>query len=266
MESIQLLVCTQGEGIHRVPAMLLPPMPGVSYLISWQVPQVQHAEVPQALRGRDDVRVVCQQGRGLARNRNHALTYASGDILVLADDDCRYTAASFQLIRDAFAQAPHAHIIAFQAADTEGRPLRSYPAAPYRYPHLPRGAYVASVEMCMRRAATVLAFDERFGLGAPYLCCGEEDVFLHQAHGRGYVIEYVPQVMVQTPAGTTGTRFLTDAAVQRSKGAVLAMLYGFWGALARCLWQRSVLRSCSLMQRFRILHHMWQGVRYIVSA
>ena len=39
MESIQLLVCTQGEGIHRVPAMLLPPMPGGSYLMSCRLPQ-----------------------------------------------------------------------------------------------------------------------------------------------------------------------------------------------------------------------------------
>lgn len=34
--TLQLLICTFNDGIKRIPDLLLPPIDGVEYLVSWQ--------------------------------------------------------------------------------------------------------------------------------------------------------------------------------------------------------------------------------------
>lgn len=271
--SIYVLVCTINEGIRKVSRVLLPPEAGVRYVVSWQQTKVCEA-CPEALQ-RDDVTITTLQGRGLSRNRNHAMQVAvslfsdmmEDVVFVIADDDERLEATAFSKIRDLYARYPRLDGALWRMADLEdGHLLKEYPASVTDYRHCPRNCYPSSVEMTFRSRLYVmgLRFDERFGLGSERLAAGEEEVFLADALRRGLRIWMYPQVLCFTVAQTTGLRVL-DVKVLRSKGAVYAYNHSI-------LWAffRSVREALSLAFRHRypfspIFRNIWYGVKYIRS-
>ena len=265
MLTIQFLISTLGERIAQAAKVLLPPMEGVSYVVVWQRNGIISDALPAELKEREDVSIVEDNGKGLARSRNIALENATADLLVITDDDNRYDTAAIELIRNAFEKHPTAGLIQFQALSMEGKPLRNYPAFPYTYETRPRGTYFCSVELVMRRKANLPRFDERFGLGAE-LGCGEEEVFVHEAVKRGVKMIYVPQPLVRTDGATTGGRFLTDAAVQRAKGAVLCILHGKVGAWLRLCSQVMQLHGITWQKRKEIAHNMCLGIQKVAKA
>ena len=265
MLTIQFLISTLGERIAQAAKVLLPPMEGVSYVVVWQRNGIGSDALPAELKEREDVSIVEDNGKGLARSRNIALENATADLLVITDDDNRYDTAAIELIRNAFEKHPTAGLIQFQALTMEGKPLRNYPAFPYTYETRPRGTYFCSVELVMRRKANLPRFDERFGLGAE-LGCGEEEVFVHEAVKRGVKMIYVPQPLVRTDGATTGGRFLTDAAVQRAKGAVLCILHGKVGAWLRLCSQVMQLHGITWQKRKEIAHNMCLGIQKVAKA
>lgn len=224
--TLDILICTIGTGVETIPSMLLPERQGVRYVISVQhTGPASEVTIPQELTSRPDVTVVLLPGKGLSRNRNNAISMASADICLIADDDNRYLPQHIDTILDSWMQNPDADIITFQAENYRGEPLHPYPVP-----------YVCSQEMTFRRDsinAHDLRFDERFGLGSQLLCAGEEDVFMHDARKAGLTIRYIPKPIVRTAAGTTGTRFLTDPKVQVTKGATFRYIYGTGGAIWR---------------------------------
>ena len=265
MLTIQFLISTLGERIAQAAKVLLPPMEGVSYVVVWQRNGIGSDALPAELKEREDVSIVEDNGKGLARSRNIALENATADLLVITDDDNRYDTAAIELIRNAFEKHPTAGLIQFQALSMEGKPLRNYPAFPYAYETRPRGTYFCSVELVMRRKANLPRFDERFGLGAE-LGCGEEEVFVHEAVKRGVKMIYVPQPLVRTDGATTGGRFLTDAKVQKAKGAVLCILHGKVGAWLRLCSQVMQLRGIAWQKRKEIAHNMCLGIQKVAKA
>lgn len=265
MLTIQFLISTLGKRIAQAAKVLLPPMEGVSYVVVWQRNGIGSDALPAELKEREDVSIVEDNGKGLARSRNIALENATADLLVITDDDNRYDTAAIELIRNAFEKHPTAGLIQFQALSMEGKPLRNYPAFPYAYETRPRGTYFCSVELVMRRKANLPRFDERFGLGAE-LGCGEEEVFVHEAVKRGVKMIYVPQPLVRTDGATTGGRFLTDANVQKAKGAVLCILHGKVGAWLRLCSQVMQLHGITWQKRKEIAHNMCLGIQKVAKA
>ena len=265
MLTIQFLISTLGERIAQAAKVLLPPVEGVSYVVVWQRNGIGSDALPAELKEREDVSIVEDNGKGLARSRNIALENATADLLVITDDDNRYDTAAIELIRNAFEKHPTAGLIQFQALSMEGKPLRNYPAFPYAYETRPRGTYFCSVELVMRRKANLPRFDERFGLGAE-LGCGEEEVFVHEAVKRGVKMIYVPQPLVRTDGATTGGRFLTDAKVQKAKGAVLCILHGKVGAWLRLCSQVMQLHGITWQKRKEIAHNMCLGIQKVAKA
>lgn len=265
MLTIQFLISTLGERIAQAAKVLLPPVEGVSYVVVWQRNGIGSDALPAELKEREDVSIVEDNGKGLARSRNIALENATADLLVITDDDNRYDTAAIELIRNAFEKHPTAGLIQFQALTMEGKPLRNYPAFPYAYETRPRGTYFCSVELVMRRKENLPRFDERFGLGAE-LGCGEEEVFVHEAVKRGVKMIYVPQPLVRTDGATTGGRFLTDANVQKAKGAVLCILHGKVGAWLRLCSQVMQLHGITWQKRKEIAHNMCLGIQKVAKA
>lgn len=243
------------------------PQEGVSYLVAWQqsedfIKSETERTLPTFIERRNDVRVVTMQGTGLSKNRNLALKHAMGDLLVVADDDCRYTEESLTNIRKAFELHTDAAVIVLQAHAPNGKPLHNYSSESYEYKQRPRFSYFSSWEMVLRRASNLPRFDERFGIGA-YLGCGEEEVFIHNASQQGLKIYYEPLPLVVTPAETTGTRFLSSKAVQRAKGGVLCVMHGPLSAFSRCVKYAFCHVNAPLMQRLRIFLEMIKGCFYI---
>lgn len=262
--TIEILVCTLDEGISEVADLLLPPLPEVKYLVAWQQTHDHQPPLPASWKQRGDLRVLTHTGSGLSRNRNFALKHAEGDWLVIADDDNRYTPQYLQHLRHAIGLHPDAAALQLQAADYAGQPLRNYPPHAYEYSQRPRGAYVASCELALRRNAMLPAFDTRFGLGT-YLGCGEEEVFIHQLATSGQSVWYEPQLLVMTDAATTGIRFSQLPAVQRGKGGVLCMMHGPWSAALRCLKYAFTQPRLRVATRFTSLWQMFKGIAYVLT-
>ena len=97
---LELLICTLDERIARVPDILLPARPDISYLVSMQYTDPKFlGHVPDMLRQRPDVRLIFLEGKGLSRNRNHCLDATTGDLALIVDDDCRYREEYFDRVR-----------------------------------------------------------------------------------------------------------------------------------------------------------------------
>lgn len=236
--TIDILICTIDEGVGSVSQVLMQPTSGVHYVVSVQYTKGGLPEIPAALAERADVTVTVLEGRGLSRNRNNALAHATGDVVVIADDDCRYTPQQIERVRRVYAERPQAGAICFEAESYDGRPLKAYPSTALPYIEAQRrGYYPTSMELTFRRpvfADTNVCFDERFGLGAS-LPAGEEEVLLADLQRAGVSVWFVPEVITSTDPVTTGDRFLADARLQMTKGAVFRHCYGVPSALWRTL-------------------------------
>lgn len=266
LPSLDILICTMNrEGLTRVSHMLLPPHEGIHYVVSVQgtVPLAESDEA-QPLH-RPDVTLTFLSGYGLVRNRNHALQHAQSDLLLIADDDERLSIAQLDQLRATMKEHPNVDIGLFRLTDPQGQYFKYYP--PYSLPYksaLRLGYYVCSLEIVLRRRVTDthLLFDERFGLGAPYLCAGEEDVLLHDALRRGLRILLFPHTIGSTDSHTTGTLFLTSPLVQRSKGATFSYCYGLPSALWRTLKEGLYHLLHHHVNPLPIFRNMVTGIRY----
>lgn len=251
--SLDILICTVSDRLTAIPDMLLPKRDGVHYIVS-----VQHTcpaskvIIPAALESRPDVTVGLLQGMGLSRNRNNALSMSKADICLIADDDNRYKPEYIDTILDAWNANPDADILTFQAQTLQGEPLHPYPAP-----------YVCSVEITFRRSSVTgkgIKFDERFGLGSPLLCAGEEEVFIADARRAGLTVKYVPRVTVQTESKTTGSSLLGSPKLQLTKGAVFRYVYGTGNAV----WRSFKEAGWYLIQKganpFPIVFNMLRGI------
>lgn len=260
--TIEVLLCTTAPRLHTVAQVLLPPRPGVRYLVSCQqlddaawaairpAPGVYTIEGGSSIRSlRPDVAFLTLPGRGLSRNRNHALAHATGDLLLLADDDEQLLPDTLDAMPADFAASPQCGILLYEA---EGSGKR-YPAD-----------YVSSWEVALRHeVARSVRFDERFGLGSAELACGEEELFVWEARRRGYGVGRMPRVVCRVEGETTGRRFLRDPRVQRSKGALLAVMHGPWRALLLCLREAASYSVRYGANPFPLLRHMLWGIRYV---
>ena len=249
--TLDILICTIGNGLDRVPSMLPPPTEGVRYIVSAQY-EDSPTVIPQEISGRDDVTVDLIPGKGLSRNRNNALRLASSDICLIADDDSRYRPEFIETILSSWQENPQADILTFQAQTLEGEPLHPYPAD-----------YVCSIERTFRRTSITqrgIRFNERFGLGSPLLSAGEEDVFMADARKAGLNICYIPKVIVQTQARTTGTRFLEDPRIQVTKGATFRYVYGTYSAVWRSFKEAGWYLVHRHVNPLPILFNMLKGI------
>lgn len=262
---LNVLVCTLDEGIRHVPDLLLPPRPDVDYIVSFQyTSEDKTALVPPQLTERADVTVYPLPGRGLSANRNHAFRHATGDVLLIADDDNRYRPEYFDSILQVYEQEEEVDIALFRVKDHQGKWLKSYPEQQFDYSDAPRSYYPCSPEITLRRRVVEsgLHFNEHFGLGASFLCAGEEDVFLCDALRRGLTVRGYPYAIAETDGTGTGLRFLTDMRVQRSKGAVFCYVYGWQKALWLCLKEALFHAVHHGILPGRLFRNMWDGITY----
>jgi len=250
--TLDILISTMAPKVDVISEMLLPEREGVRYVISVQYTQDEPPVLPAQISSRSDVTAGFLQGTGLSRNRNNALRMSQADICIIADDDNRYTPEYIDTILDSWNENPDADILTFMALDYYGEPLHPYPAH-----------YVCSQEITLRRESIIsrsIFFDERFGLGSPLLCAGEEDVFIHDARKAGLTVRFIPKVIVCTDKFTTGIRFLTDKKVQITKGATFRHIYGTANAIWRSFKEAGWYLFHKGANPFPILFNMLKGI------
>lgn len=262
--TLSILICTINDRIKDVPGMLLEEREDVTYIISFQYTDNMFLDmVPDVLRTRRDVEFIAHPTVGLSRNRNTALGACRTALALIADDDTHYTNEQIDTIIRVFNENPSVDVACFQAVYEDGTPLKTYPNYDFSYRQTPRGYYYSSIELALRTDTQLPLFDTRFGLGAPYLCCGEEEVFLYHAQCAGLNVHYFPYITASTRHGvTTGQRFSTDTRVRRSKGAVFYVIYGLFGGYLR-ICKTALLQKHNRWQAYR---DMMDGLKYILRT
>lgn len=232
---IDVLICTINERIADVPQMFLAPREDVTYVVSMQYTDDFYLEmIPDEILDRGDVQLVTLEGKGLCRNRNHALRAATGDVAVIADDNVRYCDEYFDNIRRVFEEHDEVDIAQFKNKLSYLETQNLYPPHSCTYPNVPRGLFVSSIEMVIRLSSVrgKVWFDERFGLGSPHFVCGEESIFVHDAVRAGLRVTYFPIYIVEHGIPGTGTKIFTDERVLMSNGAMLYYIHG-WSSYLR---------------------------------
>ncbi len=268
MLPLYVLISTIDAGIVQTMSALPQPAAGVCYVVSWQQTYPQ----PALVCDRTDVLITTLQGRGLSRNRNHALEAAAGSmtdslqdaVFIIADDDCSYTHAAFEQVREFYAAHPRVDIALMRARAADGSYLKPYPKKAVSYRKRPRSYYVTSMEMTFRPRVwhAGLRFDERFGLGAELLCACEEEVFLTDAMRKGLTVVAVPIDLCTTNAQTTGKQLL-EPHLLMSKGALYRYRSNTLRAFCRCLAESLSLSVHLHVNPLTPLRLLICGVRYI---
>lgn len=261
---LSILICTINDRIKDVPEILLPERPDVAYIVAFQYTDKMFLDmVPAVLNERKDVELIPHPTTGLSRNRNTALSSCHTELAIIADDDTRYTEEQINTIIQTFKDHPEVDIACFQAVYTDGTSMKEYPHHSFDYIHTPRGHYYSSIELALRADTQLPLFDTRFGLGASYLSCGEEEIFLYHSFCAGLNVRYFPYVTATTRIGeTTGERFDTDVRVRRSKGAVMLVFHGLVGGFLRIVKIALSLKS----NRWGAFCDMMDGYRYILRT
>lgn len=260
--TLEVLVCTIDEGISNIKNLLLSPINGVSYLISWQHSHVnENYTIPQELI-RNDVKIAHIQGRGLSRNRNNAISHATGDICLIADDDCSYRPEYFNAVIDTFQKCPELDIATFK--HTNKHESKVYPATSFNLKHKAKGYFTSSIEIAFRRTSVQgkLWFNEHFGLGAPVLQSGEENIFILDAIKAGMNCQYFPIVIVEHNHPTTASSRAGNPGVIMAEGAYISIAYT-WTALPRLILKAFRLNKKNSLGFFKNLSYIFKGVSYI---
>lgn len=218
---LEILMAAYGEaGVKRIVETDPPRLEGVEYTVSWQQPK---GDIPSYLASRDDFRILKFYTKGSSTNHNHAIDAARGEILLMADDDQKYTADSLRAIISAFDSHPDCDFLTFRFT-TDG-PAKYYPSESFDWRKPPKGAYVSTIEMAVRRSSLTpdTRFDENFGVNCPF-ACGDDQVFLHNLLKAGLKGRFIPMDICFHPGDTTGSR-LSMAVMAEAKGAMFMKLH-----------------------------------------
>ena len=152
-------------------------------------------------------KMISTQTRGVGRNRNLALTYASADICMLADDDVRYDDDMEERILGEFEKHPDADIIIFHfETDNLSRKLRQYKTTRKCPPweRMPWGTFRAAFRLESVRKANIW-FSTLFGGGCIFPS-GEDSMWFIDAKKAGLTF-YVSKETIGTVCFDTSTWF-----------------------------------------------------------
>lgn len=222
---LQVMICAYGrDGLRRVAAASHPKTDGVEYLVSLQKdPYEEDYPLPDVL-DRDDFRLIVHSTKGLAVNRNVALSKATAPLLLISDDDVDYTVEGLESVIKAFSDNPESDILTFRFESNAGQ--KQYPGEKASLSRPPKGYFVSSIEIAMRRTSVQgkVWFNENFGIGACFPS-GEEDIFLRDCLDAGLHGLFLPVTIARHDGKTTSERNLMLPSWPQTKGAVFLRLH-----------------------------------------
>ena len=163
---------------------------------------------------------------GLSKSRNMALDNATGEYLIIADDDLEYIDGYEKIIVESFEKNPNMDIIVFQVEGIE-QVFKNYSKKGKKISFL-GSLHVSSVEIVMRKNSIKKAnirFAEEFGSGAKYRM-GEENIFLFDCLKSGLKIYYEPKVIAKSHLNESTWFSGYNKKYFLDRGAVSRKLYG----------------------------------------
>ncbi len=222
MTTLDIAIVTHTpKGGERVGRMLMPPLPGVRYVVSWQ--NHGNVSIPSSLT-RDDVEVHRFDGKGVAANRNNAVEHCTADIVLMGDDDLIYIKEGIAKIPEIFNDNPQLDLATFRC-------VTPYPK---KYPEksvtlgrsLPKNYDVGTVEIaCRRKSIDNLRFCTELGKGSERFHSGEDEYFLYTAIKRGMDCRFFPIDICEHDHYSTGSDPHPSKGTLRGFGCIIALMY-----------------------------------------
>lgn len=256
MYRLQILVCTTADRLPLIDFSLWPQVEGVGYLIACQNPRGKNLKEPQ----RSDFEYIEFDNTGLSVNRNQAIAAATAPYIQIADDDTEFVADGLLAIIAAYDADPELDYATFRAVIPGNR---VYPPDGYDFAKEYRFYFPISFEITFRRKSlndNRLRFSELAGLGAPYLCAGEEELLLWHCRKAGLKGRFFDKVIVIHPAETTSVTRSAQPGFLRSKGVLLRVKRSCLGGILRL----PVEARRSKVPFFRALTWLLQGYVYSI--
>ena len=221
MTTLDLAVVThQPSGINRVENMILDPIEGVRYIISWQ--SHQNAPIPESLMRREDVEIHRLDINGISNNRNNAIDFCKGDIVLFSDDDMVYSREGILKIIETF-DADRSLEVALFKVDFFNKKKYPEEESLIKLP-FPQGYFVSSVEIAFRRKKIRdLRCWPGLGLGSGEMVGGEDEFFIISCIKRGLCCKFIPHLIGKHPYPSTGDRISSGILI--SSGFIISVVY-----------------------------------------
>ena len=143
------------------------------------------------------IKMITTPTRGVGLNRNIALAAATGDILLLADDDVVYRDDMPRQVVQAFEENPQADVLVFGMEMVRDGAVFETRQDSFHRLHVWNAMRYGTYRIAVRRRALVdqhITFHQRFGGGCPF-SAGEDTLFLKACLDRGLSVYAHPYVL-----------------------------------------------------------------------
>ena len=137
--------------------------------------------------------------RGVGKNRNKALIFATGKYLLCADQDMIYVDGYEDIVKEAFDKCPKADVIVFNLEYLNRFTKGRKPGAKIKRIHFWNAMRYGAARIAIRRVAlekATLSFSHLYGGGAIY-SSGEDSLFIRDALRKKLKIYYYPQIIAK---------------------------------------------------------------------
>ena len=151
------------------------------------------------------VKLVSSHDRGVGKNRNKALQYASGEYVLFADDDMIYEDNYVQMVLDAFEKCPQADMIIFKLHYLNRLTYGKTEVMTFKRLHLWNAMRYGTARVAIRKSAidkTCLCFSTLYGGGAKY-SSGEDTLFIREAFRKGLKVYASPVTIAKVKQETS---------------------------------------------------------------
>jgi len=209
------------------------------------------------------VKLISTPDRGVGKNRNKALSFASGEYLLFADEDMVYNDDYESVVKQAFERKKNADIIIFNLKYLNRAPKRKKSKTKFIRLHFWNALRYGAARIAIRKKSlekATLSFSHLYGGGAPY-SSGEDSLFIREAFRKKLKIYYCP-ITIATVKQENSTwfngyneKFFVD------KGILIANAFPF---LKHFLIYYFAFKMRTLSKEFgfrRILSLLKQGIK-----
>lgn len=203
--------------------------------------------------------------RGVGCNRNIALEYADGDILLIADDDVKYISGYSDVILKAFGEVPQADALIFNIR-TVGKFVERRKNKQIKRVHYLNALNYGAVRIAVKRKKLIaknIKFTTCFGGGTLY-SAGEDSMFIWDMLKKGMKIYTYPVVIAEVDQTTSSWFQGYNSKYFYDKGALYCALTNNW--IARFLCIQDLLRHQNLFKESgmafgQIIEQMNKGIK-----
>lgn len=185
----------------------------------------------------DNVAYIMQHNKGVSRNRNAGIQYASGDITLICDDDVILYKGFSNTIKDTYKYYDYwlnrKDLITFELDNPNGKKSKTYPI---------KGNHNTKTVMRMggpnisfltsKVKEKDIMFDPMFGF-SDYIS-GEDNIFLHDCLKSNLIMYHEDKSIGSIPKGSSWKMWSYKNI--KDKGAVFYRMFGFLGLAINILF------------------------------